>query len=81
MRSFAESGAMKKASEYREHAAECRALATRMAPGEHRDQLLKMAETWDALAAERSELVRRYPELSIDGEHEEEVAAAKAARR
>ena len=44
-----------------------------MAPGEHRDQLLEMAATWDNLATERSELVRRHPELAIGGEHEEEL--------
>ena len=61
---------MKKASEYRQHAEECRALANGMA-GEHRDQLLEMARTWERLAEERSELVRRHPELAIDGEGQE----------
>jgi hypothetical protein len=31
----------------------CRALAKQMSLGEQRDQLLKMAETWDVLASER----------------------------
>ena len=44
---------MKKASEYREHAEECRQLAVRMESGEHRDQLLAMARHWDQLAADR----------------------------
>jgi len=66
---------MKKASEYRRHAEECRALAKGMAAGEHRDQLLEMAATWERLAVERSELVRRHPELALGGEHEEEAAA------
>jgi hypothetical protein len=65
---------MKKASEYRQHAKECRKLARSAAPGEHRDQLLNMAITWDNLAAERSALVLRHPELAIPGEHEEEAA-------
>ena len=69
---------MKKASEYRRHADECRALAKGMAPGEHRDQLWEMAATWERLAVERSELVRRHPELALRGEHEEELAAANA---
>jgi hypothetical protein len=64
---------MKKASEYRQHAEECRLLAQGMAQGEHRDQLLEMAATWEKLAADRSELVRRYPELALSGEHAEEV--------
>jgi hypothetical protein len=62
---------MKKASEYREHAEECRALAKHM-QGEQRDQLLEMARTWDQLAIERSELVRRHPEIGQHGEHQEE---------
>jgi hypothetical protein len=44
---------VKKASEYRKHAQECRALAKRMAHGEQRDQLLAMAQTWDRLAEQR----------------------------
>jgi hypothetical protein len=64
---------MKKASEYRRHAEECRALAHKLGHGEHRNQLLEMAATWDKLAAERSELVRRHPELSLEGEHQEEM--------
>lgn len=67
---------MKKASEYRQHAEECRALAARMEVGEHRDQLLEMAATWDRLATERSELVRRHPEMGMEGEHREEAARA-----
>ena len=57
---------MKKASEYHQHAAECRRLAQAMASGEQRDQLLKMAMTWDGLAEERSSLVSRHPEISKD---------------
>jgi len=44
---------MLKASEYRQHARECRTLATKMHIGEHRDQLLAMAATWDRMAEER----------------------------
>jgi hypothetical protein len=43
---------MKKAAEYRDHATECRKLASIM-DGEDRDQLLKMAETWEQLAEDR----------------------------
>jgi hypothetical protein len=64
---------VKKASEYRLHAEECRQLAARMDVGAQRNQLLEMAATWDKLAAERSELVRNHPELAIDGEREEEA--------
>lgn len=69
---------MKKASEYRQHADECRQLASRMDVGEHRDQLLAMAATWEKLATERSELVRRHPELGLRGEHDEELSLAAA---
>jgi hypothetical protein len=63
---------MKKASEYRKHAEECRALAKGVA-GEQRDQLLEMAATWERLAAERAELIRRHPELALAGERAEEA--------
>ncbi|HEX6866248.1 MAG TPA: hypothetical protein VF122_03355 [Caulobacteraceae bacterium] len=52
---------MKKASEYRQHADECRTLAGRMDVGEHRDQLMEMAATWDRLAEERADMVKRHP--------------------
>jgi hypothetical protein len=61
---------VKKASEYRQHAQECRDLAKTMPEGPQRQQLLEMARTWDNLAAERSELVRRYPEIAREGEDE-----------
>jgi hypothetical protein len=64
---------MKKASEYRQHAVECRHLAAAMQSGEQRDQLLAMAETWDLLAADRSALVQRHPELALSGEYDEEA--------
>jgi hypothetical protein len=64
---------VKKASEYRQHAEECRALAKQM-QGEQRDQLLEMARTWDRLAEERFELVRRYPELALKGEQQDETS-------
>jgi hypothetical protein len=69
---------MKKASEYRQHAEECRAMASTMRPGEQRDQLLEMAATWEKLAAERSALIGRYPELAIEGEHAEDRSRSEA---
>ena len=66
---------MKRASEYRQHAQECRALAKKMQQGEHHDQLLEMAATWERLAVERSELIRRHPELGVAGEYAEELEA------
>ncbi len=62
---------MKKASEYRRHAEECRVLAKQVPEGPQRDQLLEMARTWDALAADRSALVQKHPELALPDETEE----------
>jgi hypothetical protein len=49
---------MEKTTDYRHHAFECRALAAR-ATKEHRDMLLNMANTWEMLATEREENLRR----------------------
>jgi hypothetical protein len=54
---------MKTAAEYRKHAEECRVLAKQVPEGEQRNQLLEMARTWDNLATDREELVRKHPEL------------------
>ena len=62
---------MKKASEYREHANECRALAAKMETLADREQLLAMAAHWEQLAKDRIDLVRKHPELAVDGEREE----------
>ncbi|MBS0297666.1 MAG: hypothetical protein JSR45_15255 [Proteobacteria bacterium] len=59
---------MKKASEYRAHAEECRQLAAAMELGGQRDQLLEMATNWDRLAEERCDLVRRHPEIDRSAE-------------
>ena len=50
---------MKKVSDYRQHAAECRALAQQMKPADQRERLLEMARTWDKLAEERERADRR----------------------
>jgi hypothetical protein len=65
---------MKKASEYREHARECRSLAGGMQSADQRSQLLQMAEHWDQLAEDRLDLIRKHPELAHEGEEEEERA-------
>lgn len=62
---------MKKASEYREHARECRELAAKMDIDANREQLLAMAAQWEQLARDRIALVRKHPELAIEDEHEE----------
>ena len=65
---------MKKASEYRQHAEECRVLAAGMESAEHREQLLQMAEHWERLAQDRTILIRRNPDLAArDGTDEKQV--------
>ena len=71
---------LKKASEYRQNAAECRQLAAGV-QGIQRDQLLEMAETWEQLAAERYDLVRRYPDLGQDIEPGEPCAPSSRKRK
>jgi len=53
---FASVTYLKTAAQYRDHAAQCRTLAARMDSDEHREALLKMAETWIALAEQREAL-------------------------
>jgi hypothetical protein len=57
---------VKKASEYFEHAQQCRDLARNMPEPHHRDLLLTMADMWDDMARDRIELTSRHPELRID---------------
>jgi hypothetical protein len=63
---------MKKASEYRLHAKECRELSATMDSADQRQQLIDMAEHWEKLAVDRVDLIRRHPELAQPNEHEEE---------
>ncbi|HEV2531493.1 hypothetical protein [Phenylobacterium sp.] len=63
---------MKKASEYRLHAKECRDLAAHMDSEEQRALMLGMADHWDKLATDRVALISRHPELAHDGERDEE---------
>jgi hypothetical protein len=53
---------MKKAEEYRAHAEECRALAGR-GDQNTRQQLLKMADTWELLAVDREKDIARQARL------------------
>jgi hypothetical protein len=56
---------MKKASDYRRHAQECRVLANSAALPEHRDQLLEMANTWDMLAQQREAELARQARMAL----------------
>jgi hypothetical protein len=69
---------MKKASEYRKHAEECRELAAKTELGDQREQLLRMAAHWDQLAKDRSDLVQKHPELATKGERAEEHRQSNA---
>jgi hypothetical protein len=53
---------MKKAEEYRAHAIECRQLAAR-GDERARDQLSKMAETWESLAMDREKNIARQERI------------------
>ena len=54
---------MKKISDYKRHAEECRQLATAAALPEHRTQLVRMAETWEMLAEQREREAARQQRL------------------
>ena len=54
---------MKKASEYLQHASECRALAAKASTEDQRQMLLKMAATWANLAEERAARVDQKERL------------------
>ncbi|WP_309087465.1 hypothetical protein [Phenylobacterium sp.] len=70
---------MKKASEYRLHAKECRDLAAQMESAEQRAMMLQMADHWEKLAEDRIALIQKHPELAHDGEHEEEHSRRREA--
>lgn len=63
---------MRKASEYRAHAQECRDLSHRAKDESQRDTLLQMARDWDEMAVYRARLIALHPELAKPGEHDEE---------
>jgi hypothetical protein len=55
---------MKKASDYQDHAAECRRLAAGTANAEHKTALIEMAEAWDTLARDRIGHLRRQERIA-----------------
>jgi hypothetical protein len=60
---------MKAVAEYQARADECRLLARKAQRDAERDALNKMAETWNALAADRSRnLDRRKRIIAIESE-------------
>jgi hypothetical protein len=64
--------AMRKASEYRAHAEDCRVLARQMKLEKERASLVQMAADWEEMAVYRARLIILHPELAQHGEHEEE---------
>ena len=54
---------MRKASEYRHHAEECRKLAAKMKTGDQRDHMLKIAKVWDQLAEDLADMLCKRPQL------------------
>jgi hypothetical protein len=54
---------MKKASEYREHANQCRMLARNAQNEDQRKQLEEMAQTWERLAQDRERMLAEQAEL------------------
>jgi hypothetical protein len=63
---------VKKASEYRKHAEECRNLARQVPEGPQREQLLEMARTWDSLANDRDNLIQKHPEIALVDKQDED---------
>jgi hypothetical protein len=56
-------GNLKKASEYRDHAEECRILARSALTSEHKAILENMGRTWEMLAKSREERLQREQRL------------------
>ena len=57
-------GFLKKASEYHQHAEECRVLARNAANNEQRTALEKMAQTWESLAQDRERHVAQTTRMA-----------------
>jgi hypothetical protein len=50
---------MKKVEDYRQHATECRMMASRSRSPEEKTMLMNMAATWESLAADREAKIER----------------------
>jgi len=55
---------VKQVEEYRKHAEECRAMASKMRNAPQRDQLLRLAEQWESLADDRQNMLRQQAKLA-----------------
>ena len=66
---------MKKASDYRRHAQECRELLSTVTGEEQKAALEKMASTWESLAADRErrmEQTKRIAQIETPADRSEE---------
>jgi hypothetical protein len=55
---------LKTASDYRRTARQCRALALAMPSLAQREEMLRIARQWEALACDRSRFITLYPDLA-----------------
>jgi hypothetical protein len=58
-------GSMRKVSDYRKHAGECRQLMRGAKTAEHREMLRQMAETWESLAASREKQLEQRANIKL----------------
>jgi hypothetical protein len=56
---------MRKVSDYRKHAEECRLLLRGAKTEEHREMLREMAETWESLAVSREKILERRAQIDL----------------
>jgi hypothetical protein len=59
---------MRKVSEYKQHAAECRKMAAKMRDQSQKKQLEEMAEAWTMLATERARQLAKQNKKLVDPE-------------
>ena len=62
---------MKKVQDYLAHAAECRNMARTVSSFDHRQQIEKMADTWEQLADARKRKLERLGLTEADEEVEQ----------
>ena len=68
---------MKTIEDYRQHADECRQLASRARTPKERDMILNMAATWEVLAKSREKMLKGARLCTIKGV----ISARDAPRR
>jgi hypothetical protein len=71
---------MRKVSEYLEHAAECRKMASQMRNPQHKKQLEDMAQAWEMLARERARQLAKTAKVDAAPESEGRTTAKRLRR-